>query len=103
MYKYKAWLGYRILKEVEPHPVCSSSMQSKKIMVSSEDVFNCRDCIAACFKVTTKFRSLYDSGQAIRFAQTSFYTAVYLESFFYYKVVATAEGTGFWTLEANRT
>ena len=46
---------------------------------------------------------LYESGQAIHFVLTCLYSAVYLESFFYYNGVATAEGTGFWTPEANRT
>ena len=31
------------------------------------------------------------------FALTCLYLAVYLESFFYYNRVTTAEGTGFWT------
>ena len=46
---------------------------------------------------------MHDSGQAIRFALTCFYSAIYLESFFYYNGVATAEGPGFWTPEANWT
>ena len=45
---------------------------------------------------------LYDSGRAIHFALTCLYSAVYLESFIYYNGVATTEGTGFWTPEANR-
>ena len=84
-------------------------MQSKKIMASSGDVLYCIDCSKAqrhVFKVVTNFTSLYlmyDSGCAIRFTLTCFYSAIYLESFFYYNGVATTEGTGFWTPEANRT
>ena len=46
---------------------------------------------------------LYDSARAIRIALTCLYSAVYLESFFYYNGVTTAEGTGFWTPEAYWT
>ena len=50
-----------MFSEVEPHPVCSSSMQSKKIMGSSEDVFSCIDLWhGGMFKVMTKFRSLVE-------------------------------------------
>ena len=49
------------------------------------------------FQSSDEVRSLYfnDSGRAIRFALTCLYSAIYLESFFYNKGVATAEGTGF--------
>ena len=43
----------------------------------------------------------YDSSRAISFALTCFYLANYLEHFFYYYGVATAEVNGFWTPEAN--
>ena len=44
---------------MEASPLESKSSRSKKIILSSEDVFNCMDCMAACFKVAMKLRSLY--------------------------------------------
>ena len=70
---------------MQPLTSWSSGMLSKKIMELSEDVCLRRNCYtAACFKVATKFRSLYFImlNEGIRFARlVLYYSAVDLERF----------------------
>ena len=65
---------------MEASPLESKSSRSKKIMLSSEDVFNCMGLHGGMFQGSDEVEKplLYDSGRAIHFALTCLYSAVYL-------------------------
>ena len=83
----------------------SSSMPSKKIMESSEEVFRCRNCSKARPHVSRLRRSL-EANERIRFARLVYtrpWTSKFSCSFFCNNGVTSSEDTGFWTPEAYWT